>query len=222
MSEELYRYIAKQLRKPHGKSAIEAGEKMNVGNLIINQHTIEMLELGKNEQVLEIGMGNGFFVKDILSIDENIKYYGCDYSKIMVTQARKINKQFIKSGQAEFHLANALKLPFSNETLDKLFTINTIYFWDNPKAVLNEFRRVLVPNGKLTLALRPKSSMGKYPFVKYGFTMFTKNDITDLLTANNFNVTKYLEKEEPDREVDGVKMKVDVLIVSAEKLNDSD
>jgi ubiquinone/menaquinone biosynthesis C-methylase UbiE len=221
MSEELYKYIAKQLRKPQGKSAIEAGEKMNVGNQLINQYTIDMLELRKNDQVLEIGMGNGFFVKEILSMNENIKYFGCDYSKIMVAQARKNNKQYIKSAQAEFHFTNANKLPFPNETFDRVFSINTVYFWDTPEVVLNEIRRVLVPKGKLTLALRPKSSMRKYPFVKYGFNMFTKSDIIDLLITNNFKVTKYLEKEEPDREVNGLKLKVDVLIVSAEKHNNN-
>ena len=73
-------------------------------------------------------------------------------------------------------------------------------------------------NGKIILSLRPKSSMKIYPFVKYGFTMFTKTELQFLLTENVFKTNVFLERTEPDQEVNGLKMRVDSLIVKAVKI----
>src|SRR5690606_35076608 len=110
---------ASQLRQPTGEFAIQVGENMNKGNLHINLNTIEALHLSADDHILEIGMGNGFFVKNILSVDHSIKYTGCDFSEIMVEEARKINEPFIETGHAEFNTADAHMLPFEAELLIK-------------------------------------------------------------------------------------------------------
>ncbi|MBK7811139.1 MAG: hypothetical protein IPI50_07870 [Saprospiraceae bacterium] len=63
MDEQTLKEIAKQLRQPSGEFATQVGQKMNEGNLHINLNTIEALNLQKGDHILEIGMGNGFFVK---------------------------------------------------------------------------------------------------------------------------------------------------------------
>lgn len=72
MDEETLKAIADQLRQPTGEYAIQVGEKMNEGNLHINLNTFEVLNLVAGDNILEIGMGNGFFVKNILSTDNTI------------------------------------------------------------------------------------------------------------------------------------------------------
>jgi ubiquinone/menaquinone biosynthesis C-methylase UbiE len=217
MNEEALKSIAAQLRRPHGEYAIQVGEKMSEGNLHINLNTIEALRPEANDNILEIGMGNGFFVKDILSIDASIKYSGCDFSEIMVAEAIKRNEGFIKSRQAQFHVASADKLPFADGTFDKAFTINTIYFWEDPAAVFFELRRVLKPKGQLLISIRPKSLMQHYPFVKYGFNLFGKEELAELISANQFHVMEILEKDEPEQELNGEKLTVKTLLVRAEK-----
>lgn len=217
MDEETAKGLAAQLRQPNGEYAIRVGEMMNEGNKHINLYTIEALDPKAGEKILEIGMGNGFFVMNILGIDPSIRYTGCDFSEIMVEESRKQNEQFIQNGQAEFFHANAEQLPLPNETFDKVFTINTLYFWENPELVFAEIRRVLKPKGKLIIAVRPKSVMQHYPFVKYGFAMFAKEDIVNLMGRNQFRATEILEKQEPEAELNGEKMSTETLIISAEK-----
>jgi ubiquinone/menaquinone biosynthesis C-methylase UbiE len=217
MDEETLKSIAAQLRKPHGEYALQVGEKMNEGNLHINLNTIEALKLKANDNILEIGMGNGFFVKNILSVAGSIQYSGCDFSEAMIAAAAELNKSFIENGRAEFHLGNADKLPFKDETFDKIFTINTIYFWDNPALVFSELRRVLKPGGELFIAIRPRSVMQHYPFVKYGFNMFSKEELENSVAENNFKVKATLEIEEPEQEIGGEKIPVKSLIVCGEK-----
>jgi ubiquinone/menaquinone biosynthesis C-methylase UbiE len=217
MNEETLKAIAGQLRQPSGEYAIQVGEKMNEGNLHINLNTFEALNLVKGDSVLEIGMGNGYFVKNILSVDDSIKYTGCDFSKIMVDEACKRNEKFIANGQAAFHNADANELPFEKEVFNKIFSINTIYFWDNPQIVLTEIHRVLKPRGQVTISLRPKSIMEHYPFVKYGFKMFSQEDLTELIESNNFKVIDIIEKDEPEVEINGELTKAATLLIRAEK-----
>lgn len=217
MDEETLKSIAGQLRQPTGEYAIQVGEKMNEGNLHINLNTFEALELATGDNILEIGMGNGFFVKNILSTDNTLRYTGCDFSEIMVNEACKKNEIFIATGQAQFHLSDANDLPFEKETFDKVFSINTIYFWENSQIVLAEIWRVLKPKGQVTISLRPKSIMEHYPFVKYGFKMFAKEDLKELMSKNNFTVIDIIEKEEPEIELNGELTKTATLLIRAEK-----
>lgn len=98
-----------------------------------------------------------------------------------------------------------------------MFSINTIYFWDNPQNVLAEIWRVLKPKGQLTISVRPKSIMEHYPFVKYGFKTFAKEDLTELISKNNFKVVDVIEKEEPEVEINGELTKTATLLITAEK-----
>ncbi|MES2703506.1 MAG: class I SAM-dependent methyltransferase [Bacteroidota bacterium] len=217
MDEDTLKIIAAQLRQPKGQHAVQVGEKMNEGNLHINLNTFGALKLRASDNILEIGMGNGFFVKNILLADDSIKYTGCDFSEAMVEEARKQNEAFTRAGQAEFYVADVNELPFNDGSFDKVFSINTIYFWDNLQVALSEIWRVLKPNGQITISVRPRSVMEHYPFVKYGFAMFTKDDLVELLAGNRFTVTGILEKDEPEIELDGVKIQTATLLVNAEK-----
>ncbi len=217
MEEDKLKAFAQQLRKPEGDFGREVGQKMNQGNRYINQYTIEALAAAPGDAILELGMGNGFFVKDILGQDTTITYSGCDFSEEMVEESKKINQSFIAEGRASFVIGNAEALPFRDEHFTKAFTINTIYFWEHQEKVLAEFRRVLKPKGRLFIGVRPKRNLEQMPFTKYGFNMFAKEELAALLTANGFKVVDTLEITEPEHEINGKKMIVETLIVCAEK-----
>lgn len=218
MDEETLKEFARQLRKPEGEFGIQVGDKMNKGNAHMYSFTIEALQVFPHTNILEIGMGNGLFVKDILTIDPSVTYSGCDYSSAMVCESIKHNQQFITEGRAKFFEASADKLPFHDSTFDTAFTINTLYFWNDHQAVLAEVWRVLKPGGKFLIAIRPKSLMQYYPFVKYGFNMFSSDEVAALLNKNGFMTKSILEKEEPEQEINGQRVKVATLIVIAERV----
>lgn len=217
MDDQTLKTIANQLRKPSGEFAIQVGEKMNEGNVHINLNTIFSLNLNTGDKILEIGMGNGFFVKNLFDIHNTIKYTGCDFSEAMVDEANKINTLYVNSGNVDFFCADAKELPFADDSFDKVFSVNTLYFWDNKELILSEIHRVLKKKGQITIAIRPKSIMQYYPFVKFGFNMYTKDELVYLLSTNNFEVIEVLEKAEPEQEINGEKMAVETLLVNAIK-----
>jgi ubiquinone/menaquinone biosynthesis C-methylase UbiE len=216
MEEEKLLKIASQLRKPEGEDGIKAGESMNQGNKFMILQTIEIVDPRPNDVILEIGMGTGLFVKEILQKDPTIRYTGFDYSPLMVTEAKKANAEWIARGAAEFVLGDVSSLPFSAKSFNKIFTINTIYFWKDNALILKELRRVLKPGGLLIIAIRPKHQMQNYPFTRYGFTMYSSSELKEMLIANGFGVRKIQENLEPDYEFNGSLLKMEnIIVVSA-------
>jgi ubiquinone/menaquinone biosynthesis C-methylase UbiE len=206
--------LAAQLRKPDGEIGKQIGEVMNNGNNLINQWTIAALDVQDGDSILEIGMGNGYFVKDILSGRSSVIYHGVDYSQLMVDEAKKLNASFIDTKQANFTVANAGKMPFESNYFNKIFTINTIYFWDNAEDELREIKRVLQPGGKFVIAIRTKESMDQMPFTEYGFIKYNQDEFVDVLQKNGFTISNVDQRKEPPYDFNGKQMELENLIVS--------
>jgi ubiquinone/menaquinone biosynthesis C-methylase UbiE len=217
MTEEQIRFIANQLRQPEGESGIVTGKKMNEGNALMNRTMIDLLKPVTGEVLLEVGMGNGYFVPQVLQLADSLTYIGCDFSEVMVKEAAVQNENIVKEGNAKFYLASADRLPVADGTIDKIFTLNTIYFWPDVKAVFEEFQRVLKPGGKIFIGIRPKSVMENYPFTRFGFVMYEKDDLINLIETHGFRVETAFENDEPELEMGGKKFKVASLIVAAIK-----
>ena len=215
MDEESLKDLAAQLRQPHGEDGIKAGESMNTGNRYINLDTIGIVNPVKGDHILEIGMGNGLFVKNIVENDPLIKYTGVDFSALMIKEAERINADLIKEGRVKFAKSDVASMPFPDKAFNKVFTINTIYFWSDASRNFTQIRRVLQPQGKLFVAIRPRHQMESYPFTKYGFEMYTKEELYECLISNGFSVMKIHEIQEPDYELNGMPLKMESLIAEA-------
>src|SRR5690349_10745275 len=106
MDENMLKQMAENLRKPEGEFGKQTGIRMNTGNKLMNLHTLDALKASPKDSILELGMGNGFFIKDIVHVDTSIHYTGCDFSGLMIEEATTINKEFIDNGQVNIVLAS--------------------------------------------------------------------------------------------------------------------
>lgn len=219
MNKEVnFEQIARQLRKPEGEGAIEVAYMMNEGNRAINQYAIEQLQIQPTDHLLEIGMGNGAFVQGLMEKNTSTCYTGLDYAPEMVREAIRLNSEFIKAGRASFVEGSADRLPFGDKTFTKAFTVNTLYFWEDPSVVLTEIKRVLRPDGLVLIAIRPQRIMKEYPFTPFGFRLYGTEELSDLLVENGYVVTEIMEKEEPDFITpDGGRMPVASILITAVK-----
>ncbi|MEL7006078.1 MAG: class I SAM-dependent methyltransferase [Bacteroidota bacterium] len=216
MDENELKNIASQLRQPHGEKGIEIGDMMNDGNLPMNMHSLAVLNPEANDHVLELGMGNGAFIKNIVNMDPSIQYTGYDYSDLMVEEAVKNNRLLVDDGRVKIVKGDGQNLPFENNSFNKIFTINTLYFWEDVSKVFSELKRVLRPKGKLIISIRPKHNLEKFPVTAYGFSKFTKADILRLFQSNGFAQLEVTEIVEPPQERDGNVYERESLIVSGQ------
>lgn len=211
--------VAAQLRKPSGEYAVKTAERMNIGNAEINRNTFEVLQPAADDTILEIGMGNGKFVQDIFTICPEVKSYtGYDYSEEMIQESITHNGNLIKENKVEFIHGSVDDMPFDDCTFSKIFTVNTLYFWDEREKILNEIERVLKPNGQLIIAIRPSHEMSIYPMTKWGFKMYTAAQLTEFLEKNDWYIDEVVEKSESPQEIAGEMMPVSSLIVKATKI----
>jgi ubiquinone/menaquinone biosynthesis C-methylase UbiE len=215
MDEQQLKEIASQLRQPHGDGAVAIAERMNQGNALMNRDALMALDAAPDDNILEIGMGNGLFLKELLSKNNSIHYTGVDFSKEMVLEAEKMNTEWIEKGRAVFVHADVTSLPLDNELYSKIFTVNTIYFWQEREQVLSELKRVLQPGGKLFICLRPKWQMEQYPFTQYGFRLYSQEEVTALLIANGFEIVMVHINKEPDFDFNGEKVVLENMVVEA-------
>ena len=129
-----------------------------------------------------------------MNVANNLKYTGIDISETMQNEAKALNKEF--KDQADFILYEGKKLPFEDEVFDKIFTVNTVYFWEEPVDFLNEIYRVLKDKGTFVLTFGQRDFMEKLPFTQFDFTLYNTDEMEETVSKSHFKRMKISEKEE--------------------------
>ncbi|WP_428067901.1 class I SAM-dependent methyltransferase [Chryseobacterium gambrini] len=194
MDTEKLKILAQNLAHPQGEKGIEIGEMMNETNIGMTMESIKTLLIEDNEHILEIGHGNAGHVRNILNKAIDVKYTGIDISETMHHEAIKLNKNF--ENQAEFVLYEGTELPFEDKKFDKIFTVNTVYFWEKPKDFLNEIYRVLKDSGTFVLTFGQRDFMEKLPFTQFGFTLYNTDEMEETVSKSYFKRMKISERQE--------------------------
>lgn len=105
------------------------------------------VDFSKAQSILEIGSGVGAQTQILLERFPHLKIQCVDASKTQVERAREALKPAIESGQVRIDVADALNLPFSDDSFDGAFICWLLEHVQNPVEVLQEARRVLKPGG---------------------------------------------------------------------------
>jgi len=193
MTEQELKILAKNLANPEGEKGKEVAKMMNETNISMTKETIKALYLIDNEKVLELGHGNAGHLSYLLDFAENIQYTGLEISETMKSEAENINSKYLS--QANFQLYDGNKIPFENKNFDKVMTVNTIYFWENPVEFFNEIYRVLKKNGSFVLTFAKKDFMKNLPFTS-NFKLYNYEDVEELVAQTNFKRMIRSDKEE--------------------------
>lgn len=180
--------VAAQLRQPQGENGQQVAAKMNQSNRGINLACLRYLQAPERGRILEIGPGNGAFVPELLQLADGLRYTGLDWSADMVALASQLQQTWLTSGQARFVQGDAAKMPFAEQSFERVLAINTLYFWQDPEQVLSEIRRVLCPAGQLCLALGDRSFMQQLPFTAQGFRLYDGDEAKALLRKSGFQL----------------------------------
>ncbi|MFX1303635.1 MAG: class I SAM-dependent methyltransferase [Promethearchaeota archaeon] len=90
--------------------------------------------------LVDVGSGTGFLSIEIAKRAPKLKIYGIDLSRKMVEIASGNARRF---NNIKFKLANAIDLPFENNSIDIIVSTGSFHHWKQPFKVFNECYRVL-------------------------------------------------------------------------------
>ena len=188
MKQEELHEIASQLKHPTGEKGIEMANMMHETNINMTRHSFQNLNISAGNVILELGHGNAGHLEFIFEQAENLKYYGLEMSELMFQEARQINRNFVSQKQAFFSVYDGNVIPFQDPFFDKIFTVNTIYFWQEPEKLLLEIYRVLKPNGVFCITFAEESFMKTLPFTQYEFKLYSSEKVEQLVQKALFKM----------------------------------
>lgn len=188
--EEKFEELAKQLKNPFGEKGLQVAQMMSDTNTAMTLNTVDLLNLRPDDLLLELGHGNCQHLKNIFERETDIKYHGLEVSDLMHIEAKRINQEYIKLGKAFFHKYEGGILPFAKESFEKIFSVNTIYFWNDTPRMFDELFRVLRRFGILNVTFAEKIFMTTLPFSRFGFTLYGQEEVIEFALKSGFKHLK--------------------------------
>ncbi len=114
---------------------------------VILPNLLRLLDIKKDEMILDLACGQGFFAREFYK--KGARIIGSDISKELIALARKNSPKDIR-----FAVASANNLNFlSAESVDKITVIMSIQNIEDVSGIFKECYRVLKPSGKLFIVM---------------------------------------------------------------------
>jgi ubiquinone/menaquinone biosynthesis C-methylase UbiE len=163
---------------------------IGVGGAIEHDETFEMLELDRDDVVLDVACGPGNVTRRLLGwIGKPGLVVGLDASPSMLERAVRDTD----APNAAYVRADAHRLPFRHASFDAVCCYAALYLMDEPFAAIEEMLRVLRPGGRIAVLtschrgpapLRPLASLVTSPG---GIRVFGRDQITDSFRAHGLD-----------------------------------
>ncbi len=194
-------YFSKQAKKPTGVfGRFIMSRVFDKGNFELKSFVYETLSVKKSDHILEIGCGTGSLLKTIADKLENGLIEGIDFSKTMISIANRKNKQHIRNKRVVIRHGSFEELQFKNNSFDKIFSVNTIYFWEDPVFTISKVFDLLKANGMLVLGFYNKEELEKLDLDENIFRLYHLDDVINLLkTEKNLKEVEIISNKGQDR-----------------------
>lgn len=187
-------------RKPQGEEGGQMLRRMNQSHASITGWALDFFKFEEGDRVLDIGCGGGAALHRMAQQIRSGHLTGVDYSEVSVRESMKTNEKEILDGKMDILQASVEKLPFAEESFDKILTVESFYFWPDPAQNLKEVRRVLKRGGVFLLASEIYQKEGLTPEVlenirEYQLYTPTKEEYEKLFTQAGFSSVKLHTRE---------------------------
>ncbi|MDP8912245.1 MAG: class I SAM-dependent methyltransferase [Pseudomonadota bacterium] len=193
----VHRYLARQFARPRGVAGRWIfGAWLDRTSQGMNALALRLLDIGSHDRVLEVGFGGGGLFGAILAA-RPAAAIGVDLSEEMVARACRRFRREVAEGRAQILLGSAERLPVKDGAVDKACSLNSIYFWTDPAAAMEELARVLRPGGALLLGFEAPETLRAWPGHRYGFTVYDPVEVVRLAANAGFGNAEVHQGLEP-------------------------
>jgi len=100
--------------------------------------------------ILEVGTGKGYFTIELARSGR--RFTSLDVSPVEQEFARLNIRYLGLEDFVDFHIADAGRLPYSQDSYDIIISVSTVHHLADPFRVLDEMARVAAPGGRILLS----------------------------------------------------------------------
>jgi ubiquinone/menaquinone biosynthesis C-methylase UbiE len=193
MINRFIRYVGNNFGNPSGMGGKISTKIMNLMNQKQYKAVLENIKLEPDNIVLDIGFGNGYLIRKLFKNKIPIKIYGIDISNDMLNNVSLKHRKNIENGSLKLFLEDISKTSFERNTFDKIYTVNTVYFWNELDKSLSEIKRISKPDGIFLNVIYTKGYLNKIIYTKYGFKKYTVEEIEKITEDNGMKIIKTIE-----------------------------
>ncbi|MDR3215809.1 MAG: class I SAM-dependent methyltransferase [Clostridiaceae bacterium] len=167
------KYWARQFGNPTGVGGKIAAFIMNRMNKEMYRSVVASAP--QNGRILDVGFGNGALLKR-LSRATDADLFGIDISDDMVDLAAKRNRKAVENGKLTLAKGSADNIVFDGQ-FDFVYTVNTVYFWQNLEEGLAAIKDKLSDGGKFINVVYTKEWLDKLSYTRYGFAKYAPDEL---------------------------------------------
>lgn len=150
--DEQTRRTYEQLAEEYDKFADIPFKTFKTSEKVVREDITERLNLTPSSQVLEIGAGDGRGSEYIAQkLGKDGALYVQELSPAFLKKAMERLKPYQEKTTIEFSIANAIYLPFADNTFDAAHHFGGISTFSDVKRCLHEMARVVKPGGKVVV-----------------------------------------------------------------------
>lgn len=125
------------------------GASMAQGHWDVTMQLLDAVEMTEMKTVLDVGCGNGWLVREMLRRGANAGV-GVDISSEMVA----VSNQAVEYPEKESYIiSNGESLPFESNSMSVITNVESLYYYPEPQAALNEWYRVAKKDGQLLIMM---------------------------------------------------------------------
>jgi ubiquinone/menaquinone biosynthesis C-methylase UbiE len=120
------------------------GERMERGHRPTGEQAISRMNLQADSVVLDLGCGSGWATRLMAGYATSGRVVGIDISDEMIALARQTSSDY---SNVDFQIGSAESLAFEDAHFTHVFSMESIYYYENMSDAICEVRRVLTPGG---------------------------------------------------------------------------
>lgn len=159
----------------------------------MNRLALAELAPEPGDRLLEVGFGGGDLLRSLLDRGPAL-LTGVDVSDSMLALARR---RFRGEGRLRLLLGSAEDLPLDSGTVDKAYSVNSLYFWKDLAAASREFARAIRPGGSLALCFQTPQAVRSWPGHVHGFTAYDAEEVGARLEQAGFRNIRSARGSDP-------------------------
>jgi arsenite methyltransferase len=175
------RFLAGQFARPHG-----AAGRFLLGPLLdwigapMMRAAFAALEPKPGEAILDLGIGGAALSRRLVRAGAAVT--GVDPSAVLLDRARR------RMPEARFLPGQGAAIPLADAAMDKAASVNTLYFWADPEAVMAELARVLRPGGRMVLGFQTADAVRAWPGHVHGFHAWDEAAVVAAVEQAGFRI----------------------------------